>query len=348
MFLKNCWYVAAWSKDVGQDLLAVKIIGQPIVLYRLADGRVVALEDRCVHRLAPLSCGRREGDDIRCMYHGLRFGPDGKCVEIPGQASIPEKAKVFRYPLAEQGGWIWIWPGDPALADTALIPATIGTEDPEWKIRTSQIDYAAHADLVIDNLLDFSHLTYVHANSFAADAQWAEKRPHIKRIDRGLRVERWLSTAPAMRPALTLYGQLVDTWQSYDFIAPGILVMRIAFCEPGTQQRSNDGPPADGILRMNGNSQAVTPISATETRYFFGLGSRSRDTSDDQLEQIAKVGLAAFTEDREIIEGQQRIMDLTPGFQVMPTNADMAIRQYHGIVRDLRKIETGSEVTVAA
>ncbi|NWK96213.1 Rieske (2Fe-2S) protein [Sphingobium lactosutens] len=339
MFLKDCWYVAAWSKDVSDGLLPVKIIGQPVVLYRLASGEAIALEDRCVHRLAPLSCGKREGDDLRCMYHGLRFAPDGRCVEIPGQDIIPPIARVYRYPVTEKGGWVWIWPGDPQLADAGLVPDVIGPGNPDWKIITSQIDYDAHADLVIDNLLDFSHLTYVHANSFAADKQWAEKRPKVERIERGLRVSRWLSTAPAMRPALTLYGQPVDTYQTYDFIAPGILTMQIAFCEPGSQKRSDDGPPVDGILRVNGNSQAVTPIDDHKTRYFFGLGSRSADTSDEQVNMIGKVGLAAFTEDRQMIEGQQQIMNISPGVRPMPTNADIAITHFHSIIRELAKQE---------
>src|SRR6516162_10091679 len=93
MFLRNCCYVAGWSHDIAADSLVLRtMLGEPIVLYRKADGGVVALEDRCCHRLAPLSHGRIEGDDLRCTYHRLKFAPSGKCVEVPGQDLIPSTA----------------------------------------------------------------------------------------------------------------------------------------------------------------------------------------------------------------------------------------------------------------
>jgi vanillate O-demethylase monooxygenase subunit len=106
MFLCNCWYVAGWSHDiVAGSLVSRRILGEPIVLYRKADGSVAALEDRCCHRLAPLSRGRIEGDDLRCMYHGLKFAPSGKCVEVPGQDLIPSTAVVGSYPVIEEDCW---------------------------------------------------------------------------------------------------------------------------------------------------------------------------------------------------------------------------------------------------
>jgi len=115
VFLRNCWYVAGWSHHFAADALVARtILGEPIVLYRKRDGGVVALEDRCCHRLAPLSRGRREGDDLRCMYHGLKFAPSGKCIEIPQQEIIPSTAVVRSYPSVEQDCWVWLWMGDPA------------------------------------------------------------------------------------------------------------------------------------------------------------------------------------------------------------------------------------------
>lgn len=88
-FLRNCWYVAAWDHEIGPEQLFQRtILGQSLLLFRTSAGNVVALDNKCCHRHAPLSLGRREGDCVRCMYHGLKFGPDGKCVEIPGQTAI--------------------------------------------------------------------------------------------------------------------------------------------------------------------------------------------------------------------------------------------------------------------
>src|SRR5438552_3769362 len=126
MFLRNCWYVAGWTHHFPEDGLVTRtILGDPIVLYRKRDGGIVALENRCCHRLAPLSRGRKEGDDLRCMYHGLKFAPSGKCIEVPQQDIIPSTALVRSYPVVEQDCWVWIWMGEPALADRALIPGAL-------------------------------------------------------------------------------------------------------------------------------------------------------------------------------------------------------------------------------
>jgi nitrite reductase/ring-hydroxylating ferredoxin subunit len=141
MWIRNAWYVAAWSHEVANEgLLARTIMNDPLVLYRIGNGSVVAMEDRCCHRLAPLSLGRREGDDLRCMYHGLKFGPDGRCNEIPGQTTIPAKAVVRGYPVVERGSWVWVWMGEAARADVSQIPETIATTDRDWNIQTGCLD----------------------------------------------------------------------------------------------------------------------------------------------------------------------------------------------------------------
>jgi phenylpropionate dioxygenase-like ring-hydroxylating dioxygenase large terminal subunit len=194
MFIRNCWYVAGWDQELAPGaLLSIKIIDDPILVYRTDDGDLVAMEDRCCHRLAPLSLGRLEdGCNIRCMYHGLKFDPFGRCVEIPGQDTIPSTARVRTYPVVGKHSWIWVWMGDPSLADEALIPPAVGYDDPRYILRHGNIDYAANYQLINDNLTDFSHLSYVHANSFGSTELWARIRPLIKVIDRGIRVTRWV------------------------------------------------------------------------------------------------------------------------------------------------------------
>jgi vanillate O-demethylase monooxygenase subunit len=115
MWVKNAWYVAAWSHEIAPgSVKAFTIVDQPLALWRKADGEAVVFEDRCCHRFAPLSLGRVEGDDLRCMYHGMKFASDGRCIEIPGQPQIPKSACVRRYPALERGGWLWVWMGDAA------------------------------------------------------------------------------------------------------------------------------------------------------------------------------------------------------------------------------------------
>src|SRR5260370_28299020 len=128
-FATNCWSVVAASGSVSSTAaFATMLAGKPIVLFRDNTGAVVALEDRCVHRHAPLSLGKVESQGLRCRYHGLLFAPDGKCLHIPGQTFIPPNACVTTYPVLERHGWIWVWPGDPRPATETVPPTAIARD----------------------------------------------------------------------------------------------------------------------------------------------------------------------------------------------------------------------------
>jgi len=170
--LRNCWYVAAWADELGDErsgcgLLARTILGEPLVLYRTAAGDPVALLDRCPHRLLPLSKGERQGDLIQCGYHGLTFDPAGRCVRIPGQQIIPEAAHVRRYPTADHMGMVWVWPGDPALADRAklfdLLPQWGEAQKPggKWAWFPGPLTYVrANYQMLAENLVDPQHVAF--------------------------------------------------------------------------------------------------------------------------------------------------------------------------------------------
>jgi len=132
MFLKNFWYVAASDHEVARKPFGRMILGEPIVLFRKEDGTPVALEDRCVHRHLPLSMGKLVGDHLQCHYHGLRYDCTGRCVRVPGQNTIPPSAQVKSYPVVERYRWLWIWMGDPALADPDKITDFHWLDDPNW------------------------------------------------------------------------------------------------------------------------------------------------------------------------------------------------------------------------
>ncbi|MDN5873976.1 MAG: aromatic ring-hydroxylating dioxygenase subunit alpha, partial [Sinobacteraceae bacterium] len=178
MFVRNAWYCAGWDYHLSQGqnaLLARQLAGERVVLYRKPDGGVVAMEDRCCHRQAALSLGRKEGDCLRCMYHGLKFGPDGVCVEIPGQDPIGRRARVRTFPVVEKDNWIWVWMGDPEKADEDLICFSVGYGDPDWNIKTSEMHIDANYRLEMENLADLSHLAWVHQQTLGgADLETRE------------------------------------------------------------------------------------------------------------------------------------------------------------------------------
>jgi phenylpropionate dioxygenase-like ring-hydroxylating dioxygenase large terminal subunit len=338
MYVRNCWYVTGWSSELGAaELISRSVINQALVLYRGQDGSVAALEDRCCHRFAPLSKGRREGDDLRCMYHGLRFGRNGVCNDIPGQNFIPPKARVRTFPVLEKHSWIWVWMGDPAKADEKLVPSAVGLDDPRYTLRYGQMDYKANYLLINDNLTDFSHLSYVHANSFQASEDWARERNEVSRIARGIRVQRWLPANPQERAAVSSLSRAFDSWSTYDYLAPGILLMYNAIFPPGSAQASKFAPPDVNLRPCSESftSQAVTPMTDRASRYFYSWGPNAAAGSDAMADEMLKVAHAAFAEDRIMIEAQQAVIDRSPPTPPVLTAHDQGPSLMRRVLEDL-------------
>ena len=347
MYVRDAWYMAGWNKDFAPATpRAETILEEPIVLYRKPDGGIVALEDRCVHRLAPLSLGRCEGENLRCMYHGLKFAPDGRCIEIPGQDMIPPQARVRSYPAAERHSAVWLWLGDPARADTGLIPDFVGYETAEWPILPGRLDYAAPARLIHDNLLDLSHIAYVHANSFAGGSSavakgWLDADIRTTALPRGVRVERWIENMP-VNPAggTETRPDGVDVWTRYDFLVPGIFLQLTERHPRGACARAAGGrPPEGGSIFSTFTCQAVTPLTADTACYFFAYGPWAKDAARAQF--FADLGMRAFNEDRVMIEAQHRILQATPGHRMLPLAMDKAVKTYEGVVKRLLRAEAG-------
>lgn len=347
VFVKNCWYVAAWEDEISEGkLYPISIIDDPVVIFRKPDRGLVALEDRCCHRFAPLSKGRlEEGGNLRCMYHGLKFSPDGTCIEIPGQDKIPPNARVRSYPVIGDRGWVWVWMGDPGRADPSLIPQVLGLGDPKYVMRTGSIDYKANYQLINDNLTDFSHVSYVHANSFGATDHWAVHRPVVKVIDRGIRVTRWNAANDSIKEDSAIKDLRGDRsiptamYQRYDFVAPGILIMYSAVHHRKNMPEDGVSPPVAEPLMENVTSQAVTPMTDGTSRYFFSWGPRRSDGGDAMADNMLAVAHKAFAEDREMIEAQQSIIDRTGTGRQMMTSADVGPVQMRAVLRKLCRAE---------
>ena len=331
MFLTNTWYVAAWSHEVAQGALFARTITDiPLVLWRGADGAVRALQDRCPHRGAPLSRGRLEGDAVRCMYHGLKFERDGACSQVPGNARIPPAACVRAFPVVERNKWLWIWMGEPAAADPALIPDTFWLDSPAWRYQPDYIHYGVNHLLIADNLLDFSHLPFLHETTLGGSAGYADSRAEVKRLADGVRVERWFRDgppAPFVRK-LTGWNENVDRWNFYDFVLPGVLLMDSGSTPlgggPGVQFRS---------------AQAVTPESETSSHYFF---SQAHDFALDDPAVTARLHadiVAAFKEDWDMIHAQQASLARDPHFKMMPLPVDNALGHYRWLFN--QKLKAG-------
>jgi phenylpropionate dioxygenase-like ring-hydroxylating dioxygenase large terminal subunit len=337
-FLRNCWYVAAWDHEILADTLFKRtLLGQSIVFFRTAAGKIVALDDKCAHRHAPLSLGRKEDDCIRCMYHGLKFDSSGRCVEIPGQKVIPANVKVRSYPVVELKRWVWIWMGDPAKSDPASIPDTFSLADPGWRMKPGYLHYDANHLLISDNLLDFSHLSFVHERTLGGTPQIAGTRPHMERLSNGLRLtRRVLATVPApYHVRLGAPTGPVDRWWVYDYIVPGILLL-----DSGVKPAEGSQLSSGTILKFH-SCQAITPESPRSTHYFFMQAHAFALEDATVTESLYQSVIGAFEEDRRIIEAQQALMDSTPATAMIGLPIDAALAQFRRVYRKLLAAESG-------
>ena len=327
MFLRNTWYVAGWTDEVkGETLLARTLLNEAVVLYRLQDGGVAAFEDRCCHRLAPLSMGRLEGDRLRCMYHGLLFDPSGQCVEIPGQDRIGPNVRVRAYPVVERDRYLWIWMGDPARADPALIPDCHWQDDPAWRSKPGYKHFRAGVQLIIDNLMDFSHLSFVHANTLGGSAAMATTRAKFERHDWGVRVVRQYpaDVIPPYAAPLARFTGPADRWQIYDWIVRNnVLSMDSGFAPVGQGALEIAAGGDRGPLACQFHSiQALTPETDRTTHYFWTY-PHNFALDDPGVTDMLAAGIArAFEEDRAVIEAQQVSIDRDPGARMIAIAAD--------------------------
>jgi phenylpropionate dioxygenase-like ring-hydroxylating dioxygenase large terminal subunit len=332
-FVKNTWYVAAWSDEINESA----ITGIPIVFWRDETGQVVAFEDRCCHRGAPLSAGRREGNAVRCMYHGMLFDRRGKCIEIPSQQHIPTAAFVRAFSVVERSKWIWIWMGDAEKADASLIPDTHYLDDPCWRGTPGYMHYDANYLLIADNLLDFSHLAYVHEKTLGGSAKYAQVSPKVTQIPRGVRVERWLlndEPAPFLLGLKAWTGN-VDRWNNYDFVLPGVLLMDSGSAPTGTGAQAGNRQDAAVFF----GCQAITPETAKTSHYFFQQ-SHNFSLDDPQVTEGLRVAvLAGFQEDKDIITAQQRVLDLEPDFRMLGMRMDVGLASFRSLVEKTIKNE---------
>lgn len=321
MFLRNCWYAAAWDHEVGRTPLARRLLDEPVALYRRRDGRPVALADRCRHRGLPLSLGTVEGDGIRCGYHGMTFDPTGACIRAPRRDAPPPAARVHRYPAIEKHRLIWVWMGDPARADDARLPDWWWMDHPDWKVVKGDPPLHVECDyrLVNDNLLDLSHLSFVHAGSIGTGAI-ADVPAETERGDEFVRMTRWIldSAPPPMYRTFGGFAGNVDRWQIVESAPPGHTDVFAGCAEAGGG--APDGDRSQGIEFHNANS--VTPETAASTHYFYAHARRFAQDSETVDEIYRKGFRDVFLEDVEILAAQQASLAATAGRRMIDINVD--------------------------
>jgi phenylpropionate dioxygenase-like ring-hydroxylating dioxygenase large terminal subunit len=335
--------VAAWDIEVpSEGLFSRTLLNEPVLFYRDTNGVVVALEDRCCHRSAPLHLGRKEGDFVRCMYHGLKFDSQGVCVEIPGQSQIPPKTCVKRYPVVEKNRLIWIWMGDPDLANQEDIVDYFWHDSAEWRMKPGYIHYQANYKLIIDNLLDFTHLAWVHPTTLGTESA-AGLKPKIERDTTGngtLTISRWYlnDDMPNLHKSVAKFEGKVDRWQIYKWSPPALLRMDAGSAPVNTGAQEGIRVPLALQFR---HTSIQTPETETTSHYWF-CQARNFELEDDALtEKIYQSVVVAFEEDRTMIEAQQKIINALPARPMTPIAADSGLNQARWLIDRMLKVESG-------
>jgi len=330
-WIVNAWYVAAWDYEVDRAPLARTICGVPIMLYRKLDRGVVAMRDACPHRLLPLSMGLKEGDSIRCKYHGLKLAADGTAEEMPIKTDRVNRAICAEtYAVHERHRFVWIWIGDKAKADPALIPDLWPCSTRGWSFDGGYYPIKCDYRLVIDNLMDLTHETYVHATTIG-QSELMETPIQTEVIGQEVFVRRWIpdiDPPPFWRDALGAEGR-VDRWQICQFIAPSAVIIDVGVAPiaAGATIEKHDQGVRGFVIDV------MTPESETSSHYFWGMARNfAVDDAGFTARFKAQQG-GVFLEDVAILEAQQRSL---------ASNADLKLRAFNideGGTRVRRMIE---------
>lgn len=334
MFLNNAWYVAGWIRELAPgQMIARKFLGQSVVLFRTQGGLVGALEDRCCHRAMPLSEGHMAGEMIRCAYHGLEYDRAGVCTRIPSQDRIPTKAKVRSYPLHEQDALLWIWMGEPERADPSEIPHHAIHEDPAWGWRSEHFKVDGNWQLLIDNLMDLSHLPYIHPHTIGGDPDTHFRAKTVaERTANGVFVRRHMPNSPPPPTYVAAKGfeGRIDRWQEIEFM-PVMLRIHTGACDVDTG--AYEGRRDHGFSMMG--FHGITPETESTTHYFWSMATNilAPGIVDTVFEQTART----FKEDQAVLEQQQRRIMENPLAPLVDIASDaggnLARRHLDGLMR---------------
>lgn len=303
-YLRNCWYVACISSELDDGPMARTVLDEKLVMFRGEDGGPAVLQDRCPHRFVRLSSGKIAGDAIECPYHGLRFDGAGRCVHQPFEEGEPAPHnRVRSWPVVEKGGLVWLWAGAPELADPALIPASLGLLDhPDLKTVHGYLRIAGNYQLVTDNLLDLSHVDFIHPEARIPEGYGN----FVNKVEqRGDQVFNWLwkpnSTPNYIQAALRESASAkADVFSHMEWNAPALMMLRTGLQDPGEPEGSDLNLPSAHLM---------TPETETSTHYFWTV-SRDRKKDDASIDELYLTALTHIfsTQDGPMIEQAQEAM----------------------------------------
>jgi vanillate O-demethylase monooxygenase subunit len=346
-FAMNQWYIAAWSSEVQKEKPFERwIVGKRLLFYRKQDGTPVAMDGLCTHRQFPLAKGHIVNDQLICGYHGFTFSADGACTRIPTQDAIPKTSNLQNYPLVETWKWIWIWPGDPALADPSMIPDhhEISLLDPGFEaVPCFAVDLKGRYQLLHENLLDLSHLSYLHSDQMGIE-EIALTPVVIEEHKNFLRSRRLIRNVP-LNPVFVQmcgYADNVDRSVDIDFYYPSLHVSLERWDQAGHALED------DKIVAQMKIYHGVTPATTTTTTYFAAV-SRTYRLGDEELNKMMAPGLQiVINQDEEAIQAIEQV--LSSGIKLRPdvlAKGDIVAMRGRRLLENMIRAEKAAKLAAA-
>ena len=324
MFLKNAWYVACLPHELDNERpLGRAICNERIAFYRAGDGRVAAVEDFCPHRGLPLSMGRVTEGQLVCGYHGLVMESDGRVVSMPLQP-VGAFPCARTYPVIERYGFVWVWPGEAALADPAKLPHFAWAESPDWAYGGGMYHVACDYRLMIDNLMDLTHETYVHSTSIGQKE--IDETPVTARTEGDtVVVSRFMEgvIAPPFWQMALRANHLADTvpvdrWQICRFSPPSHVMIDVGVAHAGKGGFGADLQHKASAIVVD----FITPETETAIWYFWGM-ARNFKPGDKTLTAAIRDGQGKiFAEDLAVLEAQQKSLSAHPERKLLNLSID--------------------------
>lgn len=339
-FVRQQWYVAAFSNELtGETLLGRTILDEPVVLYRDASGVATALADRCVHRRYPLSQGHFDGErNIVCGYHGFTYAPSGACLAVPAQQRIPRTARVRPYSVVERDSLVWLWIGDPDQADATRIPALPFLADPQWAVLRGVRRIDCNFGLLVDNLMDLSHETYLHAGLIGTpDVAETPTTTTVDDDENIVYVSRHMNDVvcpPSYYRSARAKGieGNIDRWQDIEFHAPGLYLLHSRIAAAGAPPQGDDDSAAAHKKIVYG----ITPATAGATHDFW-MVARDHEVGDAEADargwENQSMVLAQDVEALELLE--RTLATEPPGYQELSVNIDTGALAARRMIRRL-------------
>ena len=341
MWPMNCWYVAGFSNELDSGFVARTLVNQRVIIWRDGSGKAVALQDRCAHRLVPLSTGKIVDGQIECGYHGLRFNGTGACTFVPGQDTLPKSGGVKSFPIAERHALLWFWPGAAELADESLVPDLHWMECDGWDVASGYAHFNCDYRLINDNLLDLSHETYIHKHTIGNDS--VADSPVVSKVIDGciVRAHREMPNIDPPPFFSMLLGRdgKINRWQVAIYTPPGINMTEAGFYPVGTA-RSN--------AFVHRPMHLITPETENTSHYFWGVARNFRLNDPEVTANMQKSVAHTFSEDKALLELQHASLQAEgmPQIPQMAVNVDVAPVQGRRLLSAMIKREQDDPVAV--